>query len=284
MDPAADAPPARPLTGAVALVTGASRGVGKGCALALGAAGATVYVTGRTRRGASGRLGGTIDDTADEVTRRGGRGVALACDHADDAQVAAVFEQIARDAGRLEILVNNVFAVPEGHGPLYGTPFWEQPLAIWDVMTTVGVRSHYVAAWHAARTMAAAGAGLIANISSFGAASYQVNVAYGVGKAAVDRLTRDAARELRPRGVCVVSLWPGVVRTERVLAGDLPYDTSISESPELTGRGVVALATDPDRLRRSGKPWVVAELAAEYGFDDVDGSRPRSLRRPQEAR
>lgn len=260
----------------VALVTGGSRGIGRGVALALGDAGATVFVTGRTRRGEPASFPGSIDETAALVTERGGLGVALACDHADDAAVAAVFARIDAEAGRLDLLVNNVFSIPDG--PLYGTPFWDQPVAQWDAMHAVGLRSHYVAAQHAARRMIARRAGLIVNVSSFGAASYQVNVAYGVGKAALDRLSRDAARELRPHEVCVVSLWPGIVRTERVLSGELPYDTTISETPELTGRAVVALAGDPDVMRRTGKPWVVAELAAEYGFTDLDGTTPPSLR------
>lgn len=266
------------LDGKLALVTGASRGVGKGIALALGDAGATVYVTGRTRRGDAHAIGGTIDDTADEVTARGGRGIALACDHANDESVAAVFERI----GRLDILVNNAFAIPSG--PLYNTPFWELPLATWDTMIDVGLRSHYVASVHAARAMVPARSGLIVNISSFGAASYQVNVPYGVGKAGVDRLTRDTSRDLAPHGVHVVSLWPGIVRTERLLAGQFPYDTTVTESAELTGRAITALLAAPDGLAaRSGKALVVAELAAELGFTDIDGTTPPSLRRPKRA-
>ena len=261
----------------VAIVTGGSRGIGKGVALALGAAGATVYVTGRTRRGKAPAIGGTIDDTADEVTARGGQGIACPCDHADDAQVAAVFDRVDAEHGRLDLLVNNVFAIPDG--PMYGVPFWEQSIAVWDTLIDVGLRSHYVASVHAARRMTVARAGVIANISSFGAASYQVNVAYGVGKAALDRLTRDSAKDLASFGVTVVSLWPGIVRTERVLAGQFPYDTTISESPELTGRAILAIANDPERASRSGKAHVVAELAAEYGFTDVDGTTPASLRR-----
>ena len=270
---------ARPLAGQVALVTGASRGVGKGVALALGDAGATVYVTGRTRRGNAPAIGGTIDDTADEVTARGGRGVPIACDHGDDAAVAAVFDQIDAEAGRLDVLVNNVFAIPDG--PQYDVPFWQLPLAAWDTMLDVGLRCHYVASVLAAPRMVAVRRGVIANISSFGAASYQVNVPYGVGKAALDRMTRDTARDLAPHGVTVVSLWPGIVRTERMLAGQFPYPTTVTESAELTGRAVVALATagDTERTARSGRAHVVAELAGELGFTDVDGTIPASLRR-----
>ncbi len=270
------------LSDRVALVTGASRGVGKGLALALGDAGMTVYVTGRTRRGeAAHELGGTIDATADEITARGGRGIALACDHADDAAVEQVFTQIDRDHGRLDVLVNNVFAIPAG--PLYDTPFWDLPIASWDTMIDVGLRSHYVASVFAARRMVPVRRGFIVNISSFGAASYQVNVPYGVGKAGVDRLTRDCARDLKPHGVAVVSLWPGIVRTERLEAGQFPYPTAVTESAELTGRAIVALYTlpAPELAGRSGKPHVVAELAAELGFTDVDGSVPASLRGPK---
>lgn len=261
----------------VALVTGASRGVGRGIAIALGRVGATVYVTGRTRRGAAPALGGTIDDTADQVTAAGGRGIAIACDHGDDASVARVFERIDGDGLQLAVVVNNAFAIPPGK--LHGVPFWELSLEAWDSMIDVGLRSNYVVSVLAARRMVAARRGLIANISSFGAASYQVNVPYGVGKAAVDRLTKDTAADLAPYGVAVVSLWPGIVRTERMLAGEFPYPTTVTESPELTGRAVVALAGLPDLMARSGKSLVVAELASELGFTDIDGAQPASLRR-----
>jgi dehydrogenase/reductase SDR family protein 1 len=266
------------LRGKVAVVTGASRGVGKGVAIGLGEAGATVYVTGRSLSSAGG-LPGTIGETAGEVTRAGGRGLALRCDHAVDADVEAAFARVLAEAGRIDILVNNAFAIPDGE--LYGGRFWEQPIAFWDCMHTVGLRSHYVAAVLAARTMAAERRGLIVNVSSFGAKIYSVNVAYGVGKAGVDRMTRDMARELAPFGVAVVSLWPGIVKTERLQleAERFPYDRSNMESAQLSGRAVAALAADPDLLRRSGQALVVAELAEEYGFVDVDGTRPRSLRR-----
>ena len=256
------------LDGVSALVTGASRGVGKGVALALGEAGARVYVTGRTLEGPT-----SLRATVAEIEARGGVGVPLVCDHADDASVRRAFEQV--DA--LDVLVNNVFAVPEGN--LFSrAPFWEQPIAFWDTMHAVGLRSHYVASVLAAPRLLESSRGLIANISSFGGASYQVNVAYGVGKAGVDRLAKDMARDFRKHDVCVVSLYPGIVRTERVLAGELPFDTTHSESPELTGRAIVALANDPERMKHTGQIRVVAELAERYGFTDVDGTQPASLR------
>lgn len=267
-----------PLSGNVALVTGGSRGVGKGVALALGEAGATVYVTGRTVNEGEASLPGTIGATAEEVTARGGRGIAVRCDHAIDDQVRAVVDRIVSEEQRLDILVNNVFAVPSSN--MFGAPFWEQPIDLWDTMHGVGLRSHYVASTLCAPTMVAAKRGLVVNISSFGGGSYQINVAYGVGKAAVDRLAADMAHDLRPHGVASVSLWPGIVRTERIVeaADSLPWDMSVSESPELTGRAVCALATDPNVMDHTGEVLVVAELAERYGFTDIDGSQPASLR------
>lgn len=266
----------RPLAGQVAIVTGASRGVGKGIALGLGEAGATVYVTGRGRP--SSTLPGTIDATAEEVTMAGGRGIAVACDHGDDDDVARLFARVRDQSGRVDLLVNNAFAIPDGE--LYA-PFWTLPPAQWDAMHRVGLRSHYVAAQHAARDMVARKRGLIVNVSSFGAKIYAVNVAYGVGKAGVDRMVRDMGRELEPHGVCAVSIWPGIVRTERLEleAERFPYDRDNTESPTFSGRAVAALAADPARMKKTGQALVVAELATEYDFTDIDGRRPASLRR-----
>jgi dehydrogenase/reductase SDR family protein 1 len=266
------------LGGQVAVVTGASRGVGKGIAIALGEAGATVYVTGRSVDPGVSRLPGTVRETAEEVSRAGGRGVAVACDHRRDDEVAALFARVREESGRLDILVNNAFAVPEG-GELWGVPFWRQPIHFWDDMHGVGLRSHYVASVLAAPLLIERGGGLIANISSFAGGMFALNVAYGVGKAAVDRLAADMAHDLTPYGVASVSLWPGIVKTERVLAGELPFDAKHGESPHLTGRAIAHLAVDPERMAKTGKTLVVAELAAEYGFTDVDGRLPRSLRR-----
>jgi NAD(P)-dependent dehydrogenase (short-subunit alcohol dehydrogenase family) len=283
------------LRGKVAVVTGASRGIGKGIALELGAAGAVVYVTGRTV-GDGGPLPGTVGETAALVTELGGAGVAVACDHHDDAQVAAVFQRVADERGHLDVLVNNVYNSP-GLAPWLGRPFWDLPVEAWDEVIDIGVRSHYVAARYAAPLLFAAGKGLIANVSSSGAVQYAHTVSYGVGKAALDKMTADMAHELVEHGheIAVVSIWPGLVRTELVTFGarqtddgravlDLPgegtFDLAGAESPRFVGRAVVALATDPRVMRRTGVAFEVAGLARDYGFTDVDGSVPEVLLRP----
>jgi dehydrogenase/reductase SDR family member 1 len=267
-----------PLAGKVAIVTGASRGIGKGCALELGAAGATVYVTARSTSEDDHPLPGTVGATAHEIAELGGQGVAVALDHRDDVAVEALFTRVLDEHGRLDVLVNNAFIVTDQLTS--GLPFWEVPISNWDDMIDIGTRSAYVASVFAARAMVAAQSGLIANISSSGADEYAWQVAYGVGKCALDRITADTAHELSPFGVSVVSLWPGFVRTERIdmgaAAGLLPesLDLSTSESPRFTGRAVVALATDPDVARWSGRAVSARDLADDYGFTDVDGRLP----------
>lgn len=266
------------LAGRVALVTGASRGIGKGCAQELAAAGATVYLTGRTARTGDHPLPGTVGGTAAEIEAAGGRAIAIVCDHRDDQQVAAVFERIAAERGRLDLLVNNAFLIPKELTSR--KPFWEVPISNWDDMLDVGTRSAYVASVHAARAMLPKRSGLIVNVSSSGAAEYAWHVAYGVGKCALDRLTTDTARELRPHGIAVVSLWPGFVRTERieigVAAGQLPssLDVTTAESPRFCGRAVCALAGVADPLEWSGRAISARELAERFGFRDVDGRLP----------
>lgn len=264
------------LDGCVAVVTGASRGIGKGCAIELGALGATVYVTGRSVNEGDAPLPGTVFATAEEVARAGGRGIAAACDHRDDEAVAALFERVEKEAARLDVLVNNAFAIPRELTS--GKPFWELPISNWDDMIDVGLRSAYVASRHAAALMTPARRGLIANISSSGARQYAWHVAYGVGKAALDRFTADAAHELREHDVTVVSLWPGLVLTERLQGAQqsgLGLDFGGAESQRFTGRAVAALATDPDVLARSGRAWSSRELADAYGFTDIDGTLPK---------
>lgn len=262
------------LSGRVALVTGASRGIGKGCALELGAAGATVYVTGRTVEPKA-QISGTVGETADELSALGGHGIAVQCDHRNDEEVATVFDRIQKDHGRLDVLVNSAFIVPRELTS--GLPFWECPISNWDDMVTVGTRSAYVASWHAAQMMVAARRGLIANISSSGAVEYAWHVAYGVGKAALDRLTADMGKELAPHGVSCVSIWPGLVLTERNAAAqaEIPgLDFSTAESPRFSGRAVAALAADPGVSTRTGRAHASRDLAREYGFTDVDGRLP----------
>ena len=268
-----------PLAGRVALVTGASRGIGKGCALELAAAGAAVYITGRTTGPGQHPLPGTVGATAQEITSEGGTATAVACDHRDDDAVRGVFDRIAADHGRLDVVVNNAFAIPDEMTS--GLPFWEVPISNWDDIIDVGTRSAYVASVLAAPAMIGQGDGLIANISSSGATEYAWHVAYGVGKCALDRMTADCARELQGTGVSMVSVWPGFVRTERidvaVEAGvELPpsLNVSVAESPRFTGRAVTALAVDPNRSRCTGQAVSARDLADTYGFTDVDGRLP----------
>jgi dehydrogenase/reductase SDR family protein 1 len=269
------------LSGKVAVVTGASRGIGKGVALGLGEAGATVYVTGRTIEEGKHEVAGTVLQTADEVTRLGGRGVATRCDHCNDEEVETVFRRVADEQGRLDILVNSVWGgyekMMENNEFTWGRPFWLQPIWRWDAMFQAGVRASYVASQQAAQIMVTQRSGLIVNISFWAAQKYLGNVAYGASKAAMDKLTSDMAHELREHNVVAVSLYPGLVRTERVMQAAEFLDLSNSESPQFIGRAVVALASDPNALERTGQVLVAARLAEEYGFADVDGKHPRPL-------
>ncbi|GAA5053680.1 SDR family NAD(P)-dependent oxidoreductase [Nocardia callitridis] len=277
---------AKGLSGRVAVVTGASRGIGKGIAVELGTAGATVYVTGRSNT--AGRLPGTVHETAEQIDAAGGTGIPFACDHRDDDAVAGLFERVRTDHGRLDVLVNNVYNSPASARWL-GKPFWEVPPSAWDESFDIGVRSHYAAAVYAAPLLIESG-GLIVNISSPGAQRYTHNAVYGVAKAAVDRLTADLAHDLTATEVTVVSIWPGIVNTELLqmvpanaegkrlvtLPGEGTFDLDEAETPRFPGRAVVALATDEARRDRTGRAWRVADLAEHYGFTDVDGRLPRT--------
>jgi NAD(P)-dependent dehydrogenase (short-subunit alcohol dehydrogenase family) len=266
----------------VAVVTGASRGVGKGIALGLGEAGATVYITGRTIKNKTDaeKLGGTVFQTADEVTAMGGKGIAIPCNHTDDAQVEAAFKQIAK-AKRIDVLVNNAWGgyenMQEGRRFTYLKPFWEQPFWRWDAMFDAGVRAAYTASAHAARMMIKKKSGLIVNISFWSAQVYNGNAQYGTAKAAVDKLTEYMAHELKEFNVAVVALYPGLVRTELVMREAQYFDMSNSESPQFIGRVVNALANDPNIMKKSGKVLVAATEALEYGIQDIDGRQPRPL-------
>jgi NAD(P)-dependent dehydrogenase (short-subunit alcohol dehydrogenase family) len=271
------------LSGKVAIVTGGSRGVGKGIALGLGEAGATVYVTGRTRQEGTDieRLGGTVFSTAEEVTAIGGTGIAVACDHRDDSQVEKLFQQVIEENGRLDILVNNAwggYEQMEHDGEFtWLKPFWSQPLWRWDSMFQNGVRAAYVASAYAARIMLEQESGLIVNISFWAAQKYLANVAYGAAKAAIDKMTADMAHEAAKFNIAVVSLYPGLVRTESVMRAAEYFDMSNSESAQFTGRVIAGLARDPQLMDRTGKVWVGAALAREYGIEDVDGKHPRPV-------
>ena len=266
------------------MVTGASRGIGKGVALALASEGATVYVTGRTVTPGSSALPGSVGETAEEVTRRGGRGIAVAVDHGVDEQVAALFAQVKRDEGRLDILVNNAFSLPEDlTSP---RPFWEKPLSNWE-MVDVGVRSNFVAAWHAAQLMVPRRSGLIVAISGYVGVTYTYGVLFGTCKSAVDRMARDMAVELAPHNVTSLSLWQGLTWTERAernlsanpaLKTQLVTSPANACSPEFPGRVIAALARDANVMARSGGTFITAEVAQDYGITDIDGKVIPSLR------
>jgi NAD(P)-dependent dehydrogenase (short-subunit alcohol dehydrogenase family) len=268
-------------TDRVVLVTGASRGIGRGSAVALAAPGTTVYLTGRTTRAGTAALPGTIHETAAEIERRGARAVAVACDHCDDQQVAALFARIARECGRLDLLVNNATSIPDELVMPGG--FWEKPLAMQAILDT-GFRSHYVASWHAARMMVPRRSGLIAMVSSPGARCYMHGPAYGAGKAGTDKMAADMAVDLRKHQVAALSLWAPLTLTERsqVALREHPgeYDAFMANAVhiEFMGRLLDALLRDARLMERSGKTWYAAELAAELGVRDLDGRQPPSDR------
>jgi len=260
------------LKGKVAVVTGASRGVGKGVAEGLAEAGATVYVTGRSESHDDPPAERTIQATARAVDELGGQGIAVPVDHNDDDQVRALFDRVRREQGRLDVLVNNVYKIPDP--PAWGGGFWEHPISVWDDQCGVGLRGYYVASVFGAPLMVEQRSGLIVNISSGGAAGYTFSASYGVCKSGVDRMARDMAHELKDYGVTALSLWPGPVKTEFILdavaSGAVDFDLNTAESPRFTGRCVAALAMDPDLFDKTGGVYPVAELAKEYRFTDPD--------------
>lgn len=270
----------KPLQGRIAVVTGGTRGVGKGVALALGEAGATVYVTGRTLSPGHSNWPGSLSETVDEIAKRGGIAIPIVCDHADDGSVKQVFERVHDEqSGRIDVLVNNVFAAP-AQMPV-NVPFWKLDDEIWETLLRVGLRSHYIASRCAAPRMVDRGQGLIVNTSSGGAVRYTFNVPFGVQKAGVDKMAKDMAHDLRPYNVASVVIWPGFIKSEKFLAQPDRVPPALAkrimehgESAEFAGRAVAALAADPEVMTKSGQLLLVAELAREYGFVDIDGRLP----------
>ena len=283
----------QPLRNCVAVVTGASRGAGRGIAQELGAAGATVYVTGRSTRAQPARtygqlmglsgldaLPGSIDETAEEVTRLGGRGIAVRCDHTREDDVAALFERVQREAGRIDLLVNNAWGGHETFNGVFEAPFWEHPLSNWDSMFDRGVRNHLLASRFAAPAMVRQQRGLIVTTTFWDRDRYlRGNLFYDLAKASMTRLAFGMAQELHARGVASVAVSPGWMRTEFVLAGHKTDEAhwqerpalARTESPRYLGRAVVALAADGSVMAKSGRVLRVADLAREYGFCDIDG-------------
>ena len=283
------------LKGKVALVTGASRGIGKGIAIALSEAGARVYITGRNMHQSNSleTISGSLLETKAAVENAGGICIAVPVDHGDDQQIKSLFEQIDREQnGQLDLLVNNAFGGVRSLISSSGKPFWEADLSLWDACNQVGLRCHYVASHFAARMMTQRKQGLIVTISSWGGLAPIFGVAYGTGKSACDRLASDMAVELKPFNVASISLWPGIVGTEQfhqLADGNLESDggdlgvSAIAdkfnwETPLFVGRVIASLCNDPDLMRRTGKVQIAAELAANYGVVDEYEQRPVSLR------
>lgn len=272
------------LRGTIAVVTGATRGAGKGIALALGEAGATVYVTGRSTRagGATMNYPGTIEETAEAVTARGGVGIPVRVDHGVESEVEALFGRVQAEHGRLDLLVKNAWGGHDQAREVGLTPFWELPTAMWEDMLTHGARLGLVTSKYAAPIMIARGRGLIVNTTFWDRDLYTGNLYYDLAKAAINRLTFDMAQDLRPHGVAVLAVSPGWMRTELVLRAfgtdeahwrDVPA-LARTETPLYVGRAVAALAADPQVMAKTGRAFRAAGLAREYGFTDVDGRQP----------
>ena len=278
------------LQGKIALVTGATRGIGKGIAIGLGESGATVYITGRTLEPTNDSLGGSLQETQTAVIEAGGVCIPIQVNHSDDQQICRLFERIEREQnGQLDILVNNVYGGVQAIGEAYGKTFWELEPSFWDATNNVGLRGHYVASIYAARMMTKRKQGIIFTISSWGGMSYIFNVPYGVGKSACDRLAADMAKELKQYNVTSLAIYPGIVGTEQItnFAKEQSSENGNSslfadgynwETPLFTGRAIARLATDANIIKYTGKIQIVAEVAKKYGIVDQNGNRPVSLR------
>lgn len=266
----------------VAVVTGASRGAGRGIAIALGEHGYTVYVTGRTRQEGEAALPGTIFETAEAVTAAGGKGIAVRVDHASDAETKALFEQVEKEQGRLDILVNNVAHI--GDELIQPGPFWEKSLDLAKILD-VGLRSQYIASYYAAPIMARQKSGLIVFTSSFGSVCYMHGPAYGAQKAGVDKFAADMAVDLKEYNVAAVSIWMGMLLTERSKKAIQEHPETygqlaeMAETPDYTGHIIAAMADDPDIMSLTGQTVIGAEIAPDrYGLTDAGGKKPISHR------
>jgi len=269
------------LSGKICLVTGASKGIGRGIALQLGGSGGTVYITGRSED--------KLKTCAEDIRSRGGEAIPLVVDHADDNQVKSMFEQIKKERdGQLDILVNNAYAGVNMIFKNTGKKFYEaDPSEHWDTINGVGLRNHFLCTTYASRMMVERKSGLIVNISSMGGLNYLFNVPYGVGKAAVDRMAADCGHELRKNNVTMVSLWPGPVKTEYITENILekPKDGAspqelasanmfekMGETIEFAGMAISHLAQDSNKHSKTGRILLTCDLAREYRFKDTDGS------------
>jgi NAD(P)-dependent dehydrogenase (short-subunit alcohol dehydrogenase family) len=265
----------------VVVVTGASRGAGRGIATALGSHGCTVYVTGRSEKASDSPLAGTIYETAQAVSAAGGKGIAVRVDHADDAQVKALFEQVQREQGRLDILVNNACLIRDE--VMYPLNFWEKPLNVVD-MLNVGLRSSYVASYYAAPMMVAQKKGLVIFTSASGSVHYVFGPVYGAHKSGMDKFAADMAVDFKPFGVAALSIWMGALLTERlkqmIEAHPAKYGklADTAETPEFTGHVIWALSQDPSIMDLSGQTVIGAEMAVKYGVKDTGGRQPPSYR------
>ncbi|MEL7354277.1 MAG: SDR family NAD(P)-dependent oxidoreductase [Cyanobacteria bacterium J06560_5] len=290
--PAPSAPnPTFSLSGKVALVTGATRGIGKGIAIALATAGATTYLTGRsTAENLTDPISGNLTDTQSTIKAAGGTCIICQVDHSDDAQVEQLFKRIKEEQnGQLDLLVNNVYGGVRAIREQSGKPFWKSDANLWDACNHVGLRSHYIASRFAAQLMVPRKQGLVVTISSWGGLAPIFGVAYGTGKSACDRLAAEMALELKPHNVTSISLWPGIVGTEHITefvekssATDPQMNMMRSkfnwESPLFVGRVIVAIAAQSNTIKMSGKLQIAAELAKKYGVIDEKGHRPVSMR------
>jgi dehydrogenase/reductase SDR family member 1 len=263
-----DASKSADLAGKIVVVTGSTRGIGRGTAIAFAERGATVYVTGRTTEGEL-----SIGRTVEMVNEAGGRGIGVVVDHSDDSQIAALFARVGSEAGRIDVLVNNVYKIPSP--PAWGGGFWDHPVSIWDDQVGIGLRAHYVASWHAAPLLFAGGeGGFICNVSSPGGQSYHFSSSYGAGKAGLDRLSADMAVELKPKGIACVSLYPGSVATEFIKEWSDKRGTDLSTAQTTlgVGRTIVALAVAPDLMERSGSVQWCEDVSRQFDVRDEFGN------------